>query len=246
MSYCSIGSHSGTLQNLAAELISLYDELPGILFWMKDAQLRLLEVNTAFAIWVNLPKCSILGKTDADLYFPELARGFMTDDAAVLRTGKAITRKGELLTNRFGIPEWRSISKRPVFDNTGKTVATIGISRPLQAGQEPLPAQFEAIRRIMVQARAALAEGIDVPQLAAWAGMSPATLNRLFRKHLKISPGDFLRQMRISRACRLLQDSPLNITEISQHCGYESPAAFTRAFGNQMQMAPKLFRARYQ
>jgi AraC-like DNA-binding protein len=231
------------VQALTKELISLYDELPGILFWIKDADLRILEVNTAFAVWVNLPKSAIIGKTDADLYFPELAKGFMDDDETVIRTGQAIVRKGELLTNRFGIPEWRSTTKRPVLDPNGKAVATIGISRPLPSDFDRLPAPFEALARLILHAREALADGVDVPALAAKGSLSLATLNRLFRRHLRLSPGEFLHQLRISRACRLLQDSPLNITEIAQQCGYESPAAFARAFRQKMLMSPSAFRA---
>lgn len=238
----SFFAEDAALRALGRELISLYDELPGILFWIKDADLRILEVNTAFAVWVNRPKDAIRGKTDADLYFPELAKGFMDDDETVIRTGQAIMRKGELLTNRFGVPEWRSTTKRPVINATGRTIATIGISRPLQTGFDRLPAPFKSLAGLILHARESLAEGVDVPSLATQAGLSIATLNRLFRRHLRLSPGDFLQQLRISRACRLLQESPLNVTEISQACGYESPAAFARAFRQKMLVPPSAYR----
>lgn len=235
-------THRQPLKALTDELISLYDELPGILFWIKDSELRLLEVNSAFALWVNLPKEAIIGKTDADLYFPELAKGFMADDESVIRTGKPIVRKGELLTNRYGVPEWRSITKRPVRDQRGLVIATIGISRPLETDHDQLPPPYSALVHLIEHARAHLHQGIDVPQLASRACTSVATLNRLFRRHLRLAPGEFLRQMRLNRACRLLQDSPLNITEIAAQCGYESPAAFTRAFRKQMQTSPSSYR----
>lgn len=236
---------NATVRALASELISLYEELPGILFWIKDADLRILEVNAAFTIWVNRPKEAILGKTDADLYVPELAKGFMVDDETVIRTGQPIMRKGELLTNRFGVPEWRSTTKRPVVNAQGRTVATIGISRPLQSDFDRLPAPFERLARLILHARESLADGIDVPTLAAKAGLSMASLNRLFRRHLRLAPGEFLQHLRISRACRLLHESPLNITEISQACGYESAAAFARAFRQKMLVPPSAYRQQH-
>ena len=214
------------------------------LFWIKDPQLRIVAINPAFAERVNLPEADILGKTDADLYFPELARVFMADDRRVIETGQPIHRKFELLANRFGGVEWRSTTKLPLLDDHGKIVGTTGISRPLRAGSDPLPAPYAAFARIVEYAREHLGDGVDVPDIARHAGMSVATLARRFRAHMRLSPGEFLAQLRISRACKLLTDSPLNVVEIAIDCGYESPSAFSRAFRRQMQMSPTAYRRR--
>ena len=96
----------------------------------------------------------------------------------------------------------------------------------------------------MDYAREHLGDGVDVPQIARHAGMSVATLARRFRTHMRLSPGEFLAQLRISRACKLLTDSPLNVVEIAIDCGYESPSAFSRAFRRQMKMSPTAYRRR--
>ncbi|WP_309386021.1 AraC family transcriptional regulator [Cerasicoccus frondis] len=220
-------------------VISLFDVVPDVLFWFKDRNLRIWRLNHSFADRVKLSKEEIIGKTDADLYFPELARVFMADDEQVMRTGKPIWRKVELLTNRWGGVEWRSTTKLPVRGQAGKIVGTTGISQPLTESPDRLPPEYRAFSHIIEYCRDNLAEGVDVEQMASHAGMSLATLTRRFRKHLQISPGEFLAQLRLSRACQLLGDSPLNVTEISLECGYESPAAFSRAFRRQMQLSPR-------
>jgi AraC-like DNA-binding protein len=228
--------------SLADGLLELFKDLDDTLFWIKDTRLRIISINRAFAERVNLPEAEILGKTDADLYFPELARAFMADDQLVLSTGQPIHRKFELLANRFGGVEWRITTKLPLTDKAGTVVGTTGISRPLRSGYDPLPGPYAAFARIVEFAREHLEEGIDVPGIARHAGMSVATLARRFRLHMRISPGEFLAQLRISRACKLLVDSPLNINEIAISCGYDSPSAFSRAFRRQMKTSPTGYR----
>lgn len=229
-------------KHLAEGLVDLFREIPDVLFWIKDADLRIVALNPAFAERVNQPESAILGKTDADLYFPELARVFMADDRKVIETGEPIRRKFELLANRFGGVEWRSTTKLPLRQGSGAVIGTTGISRPINTRGDPLPAPYAAFANIVEFAREHLADGVEVPEIARHAGMSVATLSRRFREHMRLSPGEFLAQLRISRACKLLKDSPLNVTEIAIDCGYESPSAFSRAFRRQMNMSPSVYR----
>ena len=234
--------HSIDSLTLGEAVTSLFENLPETLFWIKDRRLKIAFLNTAFAERVNLPKKEILGKTDADLYFPELARVFMADDREVIATCRPLHRKVELLANRFGGVEWRSTTKLPLLGTKGEVVGTTGISRPLGSSGEPLPAPHAAFASIIEYARGQLAEGVDVPAIARHAGMSVATLNRRFRFHMRLSPGEFLAQLRVSHACKLLSDSPLNIGEVAMDCGYENPSAFSRAFRRQLKTTPTAYR----
>lgn len=228
-------------ENTILALCALFEELQDVLFWIKDDQLRIIELNKSFAERVKLPKNEILGKTDDDLYDEEISRVFIADDVRVMKTGKPIRRKVELLTNRWGGVEWRSTTKLPIRNHAGKVVATTGISRPMAESTDRLPPEYEALSHLIAYCRKHLADGIDVKSMAAEAGMSIATLSRRFREHLRISPGEFLAQLRLARACELLDYSRLNVMEISLECGYESSAAFSRAFRKAMGMAPRQY-----
>ncbi len=223
-------------------MMELFEELDDVLFWLKNQHLEIRALNQTFADRVKRPKHEILGKTDADLYLPEIARVFMADDQHVLRTGQAIHRKVELLTTPWGGVEWRSTTKLPVWDCNGRIVATTGVSRPIVGSKDRLPQPYQAFTGIIEFCQRHLPHGVNVPQMADFAGLSAATLTRRFREHLQISPGEFLAQMRVSRACQLLSASPLNVTEIALECGYESPAAFSRAFRRAMQQSPREYR----
>ena len=224
-------------------VVALFNQLGDVLYWVKDRSHRITALNRAFAERVKLEPKAIIGKTDRELYYPELAAVFMADDRFVLETGQTIRRKIELLTSRHGGIEWRSTTKIPLRAASGEVIGTTGISRPLPDSVEALPGPYRAIGKIVEFARRHLSERVSVEDIARESGMSVATLERRFREHFQLSPSGFLAQLRVSRACELLRDSPLNITEISVECGYESPAAFSRAFRRETKQSLSGFRA---
>jgi AraC-like DNA-binding protein len=232
-----------SLQQLPVEtVVRLFNQLEDVLYWVKDETHRITALNRAFAERVKLSPDRILGKTDGDLYYPELAAVFMADDRYVLETGRSIRRKIELLTSRHGGIEWRTTTKLPLRDAGGRVIGTTGISRPLPDSVEALPGPYRAISKIAEFARRHLSERVSVGDIARESGMSVATLERRFKKHFQLSPSVFLSQLRVSRACELLRDTPLNITEIALECGYDSPAAFSRAFRRATKQSPRGYR----
>lgn len=52
----------------------------------------------------------------------------------------------------------------------------------------------------------------------------------MFRKHLNISPQEYLANYRITRAEQLLNTTTLSIETISNSCGYQDPLVFAKAF----------------
>jgi transcriptional regulator GlxA family with amidase domain len=91
------------------------------------------------------------------------------------------------------------------------------------------------IRNDLVLAAAARMEdrmerGETVAQIARKLGVSVWRLDRAFRADLRLSPGDYLRQMRMERASDLLVHSSLPINEVGLACGYADYSAFVRAF----------------
>ena len=77
------------LKAVEASYRSLVDSLPLNVF-RKDLQGRFLYVNQRFAETVGRPVDELIGKTDADLFAPELARKYREDDQRVVSTGEPI------------------------------------------------------------------------------------------------------------------------------------------------------------
>lgn len=230
-------------KELVEPLLSLFSGMSDTLCWVKDVELRAVWVNPIVASYVNLPVEEIVGKTDMEIYPQELAINFEKDDMHVINTGEGIVGKTELLVNRFGTVEWRKITKLPVKGKDGKVIGTTGISVPFDNAKESLPEEYKAFTQIIDYAREKLHERIGVSDLAKFAGMSESTLNRRFRTILQYNPQQLLGQLRVAKACQLLQDSIFNISEIAERCGYDSPAAFARAFRKIKRVSPRDFRA---
>lgn len=221
----------------------VFEDLPNTLFWIKDTELRLCYVNQTFATWVNLSPSEIIGRTDADLYFTDLARVFTADDRSVMETGKEIRDKEELCATRFGSVEWRIVSKFPLYDDEGNIIGTTGASRQLSTKRmQELPEQYHDFTRIVDYARSHIHEGVTVQDIADFSHMTLSTLERRFRKYLGITPREFLQDLRLSLATELLRDTTLSVSEIAEQLGYESVATFSRAFRQLTDSTPSLFR----
>ncbi|HXU92255.1 MAG TPA: AraC family transcriptional regulator [Gallionella sp.] len=80
--------------------------------------------------------------------------------------------------------------------------------------------------------------------LAAQIGMSRSALAAHFRNKLGISPIAYLTRHRIQQAkALLLQPSPPGIARIAARVGYESEAAFNKAFKRELGLPPSAWRA---
>lgn len=86
-------------------------------------------------------------------------------------------------------------------------------------------------------------KGITVGELAAIANLSPQHLISSFRKHLGITPMQYLWQMRANRGRGLLLQSGLSVSEIAYQCGYKNPFHFSRHIRQNFAMTPTEIRA---
>jgi len=71
---------------------------------------------------------------------------------------------------------------------------------------------------------------LSIKTIAEGASLSVRMLEKLFRKHLGTSPVVYYLRLRLQAARRLVLDTNLSIQEISVRCGFNSQAAFSRAF----------------
>lgn len=81
-------------------------------------------------------------------------------------------------------------------------------------------AQRGELLRVLEHIRDNLDRKLTLPELAAKANMSTATLNRHFREILHTSPMQYVLQCRLANAHELLARGELSKTEIAQACGF--------------------------
>jgi len=81
-------------------------------------------------------------------------------------------------------------------------------------------------------------------EMAAHFGISESNLRSQFRVVTGRSLGLFIRELRLSYACELLQDQTLRMADISLQCGYDSQFNFSRAFRKLFSCTPTEYRHR--
>lgn len=83
---------------------------------------------------------------------------------------------------------------------------------------------------------------MDIAAIAAAVDIHPVHLARVFRRHHGCSPGEYLRRLRVLRACRLLTETDESLSAIAYGTGYADQAHFTRHFKRAMGVPPGAYR----
>jgi AraC-like DNA-binding protein len=85
---------------------------------------------------------------------------------------------------------------------------------------------------------------LRLADVARQAGLSEGAFSRFFRLHSGRTFPEFVNQLRVARACRLLAQSDLKIADIAFACGFSNLANFNRQFLRLKHTRPTDFRRR--
>ncbi len=76
-----------------------------------------------------------------------------------------------------------------------------------------------------------------------WSGFTASHVNHAFKRHLGVSPMRFLREERLRRAARFLENNPeVKVAELALVHGYRNAALFTRHFTAKFGVSPRVYR----
>lgn len=89
-------------------------------------------------------------------------------------------------------------------------------------------------------------EDLRLETLAGLVGMTPTSFSRFFKLRTGRSLSDYISDIRIGHASRLLMDSTTSIAEICYECGFNNISNFNRIFKKKKGRTPKEFRDYYQ
>jgi AraC family transcriptional regulator len=87
-----------------------------------------------------------------------------------------------------------------------------------------------------------ISESLNREVLAAVAGFSVSHFHRIFIVHNGESIASYVRRLRLERAGRKLRMGAVDITEVALAAGYDTHAAFSKAFKQQFGLSPREFR----
>lgn len=220
----------------------LFDALPDVVFFLKDAAGRYVVVNQTLADRCSRgDKNALVGKRPQQVFPAGLAAHYEHQDALVLKSGRAVSHRLELHVYSSGGTGWCLTSKFPLRDHGGRIVGVAGISRDLS-----MPADRESGYRELAaaveQMQCGFAENLRVGDLARTARLSVHQFEKRIHRLFQMTPLQLLHKLRIEEATRLLRSTALPVSEIALQVGYCDQSAFTRCFRKFTGIPPARFR----
>ncbi len=86
-------------------------------------------------------------------------------------------------------------------------------------------------------------DDLRLEDLASMVGMTPSAFSRFFKQHTSRNLQDYIIDVRLGKAARMLVDTTSGISEICYACGFNNISNFNRAFKNRRGYTPRDFRA---
>ena len=100
----------------------------------------------------------------------------------------------------------------------------------------------DCVEEVLRYIRAHIHEPLDRETLAEVAGFSVPHFHRVFTAQVGESAISYVRRLRLQRAGRKLRMGAVDITDVALAAGYDSHAAFSKAFRQQYGLSPSEFR----
>ena len=224
----------------------LFEHLPGVSFFSKDAEGRIMRANRAFYGRLEFDREEdIVGRTDFDLFPEGMTEHFRSDDLEVMRSGRPKLELVELFLNQQGMVDWFVTNKLPILDVRGRAIGVMGTVQEYEL-QRRVSYPYPEIERAVDFIREHPDRAIRMTDVARHVGLSVRHFDRRFKQALSVSPKSFQIKTRIQAACESLLRSSRSVGQIALELGFSDQSSFTLQFRREMGITPLKYRRRYQ
>jgi AraC-like DNA-binding protein len=221
---------------------ALFDHLPDIVYFIKDARGRYLEVNDTLVQRCGCAgKADVIGRTPSQLFGADLGVHYEKQDSTVLERGRSLINLLELHIYRGRDMGWCLTSKLPLFDRRNAVIGLVGVSQDLKM-PDVSSDDFQRVSVATEVAQDNLSAATTVTRMAAAARMSVYQLDRRMKRVFGISTGKWLLKTRLSIARHRLLETELPIAAIALEVGYSDQSSFSRQFRQTIGLPPLQFR----
>jgi AraC-like DNA-binding protein len=104
----------------------------------------------------------------------------------------------------------------------------------------------ERMDRVFQFLNSRVGEPVRLSEAARIINLSEGAFSRFFRMHTGKTFPEFVNELRIGRACSLLLEDNLNITQVAYECGFINLSNFNRQFLRLKGISPREFRLQLQ
>ena len=161
---------------------------------------------------------------------------------------------GDIMTSA-GLMAWTELGLRLVERYLGASVAwETARYMSVEPVMAPLPGALfsprldhgdAAVLKVQHWLQASGAQDADLAGMAACAGLEERTFLRRFRAATGLKPTEYCQQVRVGRACRMLEFTRRNVEQIAWGVGYQDPGAFRKVFQRLTGLTPSDYRRRF-
>lgn len=224
----------------------LFDALPGLFFFVKDEQGRLICASQSMVERFGLRReADLVGSTDDEFFPPQIVDSFLRDDQQVIHTGRPLLNRVEIWYNEQRLLDWFVTTKLPVFDRAGRVTGIMGVVRSYTDKRKAhLP--HSQISRAVEHIRTHHSARVRITELAKLTGISERQLHRKFHEEFGMNASSFLIKTRIQAAADALLRSDAPISQIAANYSFCDQSSFTRQFRQHTGLTPLRFRRKYR
>lgn len=121
------------------------------------------------------------------------------------------------------------------------------ISEPIEKTLLPVQEEHQSfIQESVTYIQDHFKEKLTLEMTASRVFMNSKYFSRVFKKEMGVSFTEYIIQLRIQYACRLLETTNYPAYRISSECGFSDPSYFNRVFCAQLNMTPQTYRKNSQ
>lgn len=225
----------------AGDMVFLGADIPHV--WLNDeiyyrgiGNLKAKAIVVYFNKEIFGPSFYELKETQKILaFFNRATRGLhitgKTNKVVAQKLIKLLAKKDfEVIVGLFEILSILCESNNTSFINTESYMPVID-----NAGANRLSAVFKYVKENYK-------EEIRLSTVAKLANLSTPSFCRLFKLKLNKSFLEYLNEVRISKACKLLLETDLSMSEIAYECGYKTASNFNKLFKKITAVTPKAYK----
>lgn len=108
-----------------------------------------------------------------------------------------------------------------------------------------MSAEGQRVDKVKQYVQDHFSDSLPLSDLAALVGMNPVSFSRFFRQRTGRTVSEYILDVRLGHAARMLVDSSQNISEICYACGFNNLSNFNRSFKARRNCTPREFRAMF-
>jgi AraC-like DNA-binding protein len=237
-----IGDNIAPLQ--AGDLVLVGSNLPHV--WQQEPSRRRSASLPVHAIIVRFletfasreflkipeaePLCRLFRRAARGLHVTGATREVVAEKMRRLAESKGLERISGLL----------SILNTLAHSMELKPIASAGFVPVLERSDQ------DRMQRVCNYINAQLGATVDRAQVAHEAHLSEGAFSRFFKLRTGKTLPQFVNELRIGRACRMLVEDDAKVTDIALDCGFSNLANFNRRFLGITGATPREYRRRFQ